>query len=93
MTHKEKTVGQTTLVRMARRNGVAPDGLMELSGGWLNHNYRFKRRGAKCVLRVSPAAVRPSQLVKPKRTGSATWLTSECSDYLLSASNSPLNIE
>lgn len=93
MTHKEETVGQTTLVGVARRNGVPPDDLMELSGGWLNHIYGLKRRGAKYVLRVSPAAVRPSELVKPKRTGSATWLTSECSDYLLSASNSPLNIE
>jgi Ser/Thr protein kinase RdoA (MazF antagonist) len=63
MTHKEVTIEQATLDEVARRYGVPPDSLTELSGGWVNHIYGFERDGVKYVLRLSPAATRPHELV------------------------------
>jgi hypothetical protein len=53
MTHREETIEQATMDEVARHYGVPPDGLTELSGGWVNHIYGFERDGAKWVLRVS----------------------------------------
>lgn len=63
MTYKEATIEQATLDEVARRYGVSPDGITELPGGWVNHIYGFERYGAKYVLRLSPVAIRPHELV------------------------------
>lgn len=70
MTHKEVAIEQATLDEVARRYGVPPDILTELSGGWVNHIYGCERDGAKYVLRLSPVAVRPQELVRAE----ADWI-------------------
>lgn len=63
MTYKEQELEFATLAEAARRYGVQPEDLTELSGGWVNHIYGFERRGAGYVVRISPLAVRTPELV------------------------------
>jgi len=84
MTHEENTVEQTTLDEVARRYGVPPDGLTELSGGWVNHIYGFERDRVRYVLHVSPAAVRSPELV----CAEADWI-----NYLAEVGMQSLPIE